>query len=79
MGITSVIIDITAQKQTEKELIESKDRFKTLSSVSSEAIFLSDKGYGIDVNEAGIKMFGYGLEEVRAMYATELFDEESKR
>ncbi len=78
VGITSVVIDVTVQKQTEKELIESKDRFKTLSSVSSEAIFLSDKGYGIDVNEAGIKMFGYGLEEIRSMYATELFDEESK-
>ena len=77
VGFTSVVIDITKQKQIEQELLESNERFKKLSNVSFEAIFLSENGYGIDVNEVGIEMFGYSLDEIKRMYATDLFTKES--
>lgn len=78
VGITTVVFDLTKQKKIERELFESNERFKTLSNVSFEAIFLSDKGYGVDVNAVGIEMFGYSLEEIKTMFATALFTEESK-
>jgi len=78
VGFTSVVIDISNQKNTELKLLQSKERFKTLSSVTFEAIFLSENGYGVDVNEVGVKMFGYNVDEIKTMYATELFVDESK-
>jgi PAS domain S-box-containing protein len=78
VGFTSVIIDISAEKQAQLELIDSKERFETLSSVTSEAIFLTEDGYGIDVNQAGIKMFGYSPEEVKKMSATDIIAKDFK-
>ena len=79
VGFSSVIIDITSRKIAERELFESNERFKTLSSVTSEAIFLSDKGRVFDANESAIKMFGYSNEEIIKMQAADLFDEESRQ
>lgn len=78
VGITSVILDISGQRELERKLLESNERFRILSNVSFEAIFLSDKGYGVDVNEVGIEMFGYSLDEIKKMFATDLFEETSK-
>jgi PAS domain S-box-containing protein len=77
--VTSLVLDITAQKEAELRLKESEDRFKTLSNATTEGIFITDKGYCIEANAVGCKMFGYTYDEIIGMYALDVFHEESKK
>ncbi len=45
------------------ELIESRERLKTFSDASFEALFFSEKGVCVDQNPAAEEMFGYTREE----------------
>jgi len=64
-------VDITERKQTEREIAESRERYRGLSEASFEAIFFSEKGLCIEQNQAAEAMFGYTNEEATVRYGTE--------
>jgi two-component system cell cycle sensor histidine kinase/response regulator CckA len=76
--IEGVVVDITARKQAEKELQDSKARLTALSEASFEAIFFSDKGVCLDQNQTAEKMFGYTRTEAVGKYGTEWIAEKDR-
>ena len=60
----TAIRDITAKKQIEIQLKESEARYKLLSSISFEGIFIHDNGIFLDGNQALSKMTGFDLKEL---------------
>ncbi len=60
--------DISARKNAEAGLQESESRYRTLVEQATETIVLVDeRGYFIQVNEAGVRLLGYSREEVMLM------------
>jgi PAS domain S-box-containing protein len=63
-GILAVISDITQRKQIEKELKESEERFRAISTSAMDAIILSDtKDRVLYWNPAAEKTFGFSSKE----------------
>ncbi len=65
--------EIKEKIQAEQALKASSERLKALSDASFEAIFLSDKGICVDLNNTAAKMFGYSREEAIGAAATIIF------
>jgi PAS domain S-box-containing protein len=66
--------DITELKITEKSLMESEKKYRTLFEESKDTIFVSDKaGRLIDINQAGVELFGYTKEELLSMDMEKLY------
>jgi two-component system cell cycle sensor histidine kinase/response regulator CckA len=60
-----VVRDITARKETEEELIRSKERLRILFEFAPDAYYLSDlKGTFLDGNAAAEKLSGYPRDEL---------------
>ncbi len=60
-----VICDITERKRTEKKLLESENKYRTLYEESADGIFLLDNtGTILDANRAALEMYGYSLDEL---------------
>jgi PAS domain S-box-containing protein len=58
--IVTIFDDLTAQKKTDLALMESEKKYRLLFEESHDVIFISTfDGKFIDVNPAGIKLFGY--------------------
>ncbi len=57
------VLDLSAQKRAEQELLESEERFRILSNLSFEGILILKNGKVVDVNNSLAKMFGYSYEE----------------
>lgn len=55
-----------------EERIKIGNRLKRLSEATTEGIVISDKGRIVDVNEQFATMFGYTIEEIKGMSATDL-------
>lgn len=70
-------IDITRQREAEKALKDSEERYRTLSDATFEAIFISRDGYCIDTNETATRMFGYTYDEFIGMFGTDVIAPES--
>jgi len=62
--VDGVIFDITEQKNAEKAVKESEERYKLLSNITIEAIIVHNHGSVIDANLSFCHMFGYEIEEV---------------
>lgn len=63
--ITGILRDITERKESEKKLIESEEKFRSISNQATAGITLSDlKGNYLFVNSAFCKMSGYTQEEL---------------
>ncbi len=77
-NLLAVSRDITEQKETERALKESENRFKALSEATYEAIFISEKGICIEANEAASTMFGYTHDELIGIFGTDVIAPESK-
>ncbi len=60
----TAIRNVTARKIAEKQLKESEERYKLLSNLTFEGIFLHDKGILLDVNQSFVNMLGYSAEEL---------------
>jgi len=68
-GLQGLFTDITENKQTEDALRESERNYREIFNNSSDAIFVHDAETGaiIDVNRTVCEVFGYTLEEIRAL------------
>lgn len=60
----TAIRDITARKLAETQLKESEERYKLLSNITFEGIFLHNKGIILDANQSLANMIGYSLPEI---------------
>jgi two-component system cell cycle sensor histidine kinase/response regulator CckA len=66
--------DITELKCTEKSLKESEKKFRTLFEESKDVIFISDlRKRIIDINRAGIELFGYTNKELLSLDPERLY------
>jgi diguanylate cyclase (GGDEF)-like protein/PAS domain S-box-containing protein len=64
--------DITTRKRAEQALRDSETRFRTLSEVAFEGIFIHDQGRIIDANPTFAAMLGYDLEEIKRLTVFDL-------
>ena len=64
VGTFGITRDITVQKQIEKALKDSQERFKNLSAVTFEGIVIHDKGIVLDANQSFVEISGYSLDEI---------------
>jgi PAS domain S-box-containing protein len=60
----TAIRDITARKVAENRLKESEERYRLLSNITFEGIFLHKNGIIIDANQSLANMIGYDIEEI---------------
>ncbi len=64
---SGVIQDITERKQSEQEIIKSRERYQHIFTKSKDAIYICTlEGKMIDFNEATTSLFGIGKEELLA-------------
>lgn len=68
--------EIKKNQAYERALEHSEDRFRRLSEISNEAIFIHDRGIPIDVNSYAEQMFGYNRGELLSLTAQDFFDPE---
>jgi PAS domain S-box-containing protein len=59
-----VIEDVSERKRAEDALRESEERFRNLTSAAFESIVISEDGKIIDINDQGLKMFGFERAEM---------------
>ncbi len=57
--LTGIGMDITERKKAEKELKDSEERFKTLSSIASEGLMIHEDGIIVDMNQIFANLQGY--------------------
>ncbi|MFQ5752556.1 MAG: PAS domain S-box protein, partial [bacterium] len=63
-AILGIITDITERKRAEEALKKSEEKYRTLFEESKDAVFFSTPGGKfIDINTAGIELFGYASKE----------------
>jgi PAS domain S-box-containing protein len=68
----TAIRDITIRKRAEVQLKESEERYKLLSNITFEGIFLHNKGIIIDANDSLADMIGFKLDEIIGKNIVEL-------
>ena len=68
----AVVEDIGKRKEAEEELRQSEERFRVLSEEVVEGLVLSENGRIIDANRSLAEMFGYYLDELVGMDASDL-------
>jgi PAS domain S-box-containing protein/putative nucleotidyltransferase with HDIG domain len=73
-------VDITKRKRSEKELIESEEKYRQLFELESDAIFLVDNETGCvcEVNSAACALYGFSRDELLQMKNTNLSAEPDK-
>ena len=72
--------DITEQKRMERSLQDSEDKYRTVFSISNDAIFVIDQETLaiLDANQAACGMYGFTLEEMLQRKATDMSAEQEK-
>lgn len=59
----AAVRDISARRQVETDLRASEERYRQLADSAFEAIFIHDRGLVVDVNDACLRMFGFGTRQ----------------
>ena len=73
------ISDITEQKQLEKELLESKERYESLFNSIRDAILVADTDRRIiNCNPAFTELFGYELSEIKGKHTKYVYESEDE-
>jgi PAS domain S-box-containing protein len=73
------ISDITEQKQLEKELLESKERYESLFNSNQDAILVADTDRRItNCNPAFTELFGYELSEIKGKPTKYVYESEDE-
>jgi len=79
LGAVSVIRDITERRQTQQELIATKDFLENIFNTTSDGIIVTDARGGITrVNQAIAAMTGFAAEELPGKHVVELFQTEEE-
>jgi PAS domain S-box-containing protein len=74
MAIEGIVTDATAHKQAEEALRESEHKYRLLAENVSDVVWLQDAGGNFTyVTPSGESLWGYTLEELRALHHTALF------
>jgi PAS domain S-box-containing protein len=66
------IEDISERKKAEEALRESEERFRNLTKAAFESLIITENGRVIDINDQGLKLFGYPREEMIGLNGTKL-------
>jgi two-component system sensor histidine kinase UhpB len=77
MALIPAIV-VGERERTLDELRESEERFKNLSAAAFEGICISENGRILDINDQGLKMFGYERSEMIGKQIIELVAPESR-
>jgi len=68
------IRDITERKRSEKSLRESEEKFRALFDQARDAIVITtERGQVVDANSYALNLFGYSLEEMKALNFQRLY------
>ncbi|MCK5050936.1 MAG: PAS domain S-box protein [Candidatus Cloacimonetes bacterium] len=62
-GFVQFMSNITKRKKLQEALLNSEERYRSLSEATFQAIFISEKGVCIEQNSIAEKMFGYTLSD----------------
>ena len=74
VGVVCVGQDITERISVERALRESELKYRSLFQDSTDVIFITTSdGRFIDVNDAGLTLFGYTRDEIREMYVHDIY------
>ncbi len=71
-GLEGVARDINEQRALLQQVRDSEDRFRRLSDLAREAVFIHHEGRLLDCNQAAQKLFGYSHAEMIRMQAFDL-------
>ncbi len=71
VGLVPAIV-LAERDRTMAQLRESEERFRTLNEAAFEGIFISENGRILDVNNQGLKMFGYERQELIGKHVLDL-------
>ena len=71
-GLEGVARDINEQRALLKQVRDSEDRFRRLSDLARESVFIHHQGRLLDCNQAAQQLFGYSHAEMMRMQAFDL-------
>ncbi|MCE0498610.1 MAG: PAS domain S-box protein [Methylacidiphilales bacterium] len=77
VGLIPAIV-LHTHRKTMEELHESEDRFRNLTAAAFEGIFITENGRVIDMNDQGLKMFGYERSEMIGREAGDFVSPETR-
>ena len=76
-GLIPAIV-LHSHRKTMKELHESEERFRNLTSAAIEGIFITENERVLDANDQGLKMFGYERAEMVGREVSEFVSPETR-
>ncbi|MBD3189657.1 MAG: PAS domain S-box protein [Candidatus Heimdallarchaeota archaeon] len=80
LGIVGFLTDITVYKDIEKNLQKNEKQYQELFQQSKDAIYISTRsGKFIDINQAGLELFGFTKEEIYSIDIAELYVNQKDR